>query len=166
MMDDEWWWDELRKWERQLHDSQTGGVVMTIYVATGFDNKAAFHQAREAIEARGWRVAYDWTVHTDDDDMGRVAGAEMAAIVQADALLAIMPGSGGTHFEIGLAVGQGKPTVCVDPLGEMANPFREAVARVLSVGDALEVLDKWCSIRCEAMPLVSWHKPEGLPGGS
>jgi hypothetical protein len=88
---------------------------LLVYIASSFENRERV-KAFAAQLPPGWAWSYDWTGHTFDDDPRRVADEDCAGIAQADAVVALLPGGPGTHWEIGYARGLGIPTCIVgDP---------------------------------------------------
>lgn len=82
---------------------------MRFYVASGLENFAAVREVSAELKALGHQQTYDWTEHCDVRDQGgermrQVAGREVSAVLEADLVIALLPGGRGTHTEIGLAV--------------------------------------------------------------
>ncbi len=82
---------------------------MRFYVASGLENFALVREAVAHLKTLGHAHAYDWTAHGDIRDQGdarmaEVATNEVAAVMGADFVLALLPGGRGTHTEIGIAI--------------------------------------------------------------
>ena len=82
----------------------------TTYVATRLENADEARAIAGALEAHGWRCAYEWWRHGSVQDDGpvrirEVAIAEMQAVARADLVIVRLPGGRGTHVELGIALG-------------------------------------------------------------
>lgn len=88
----------------------------TVYIATRLERHADHNLVRDALERLGIGCSYDWTTHGPVFREGiprirEVAKAEMDGVLQADAVVVLLPGGRGTHAELGAALAAGKPTV-------------------------------------------------------
>lgn len=89
-----------------------------VYIATRLENHAAHNRLRDALDALGVGLTYDWTAHGSVKHLGigrirEVAIAETAGVTCSDLVVALLPGGRGTHAEIGIAIGAGVPVVLV-----------------------------------------------------
>jgi len=96
------------------------------YIATGLDNAEQANTVASELAARGHSLTYDWTAHGSvqgrgDDVMRAVAKKEAQGILDADVLVALLPGGRGTHTEIGIALGACKPVILYVPDPEMVD---------------------------------------------
>lgn len=87
------------------------------YLSTRKDRSAQATRLLEALKAKGWERTLDWT---DQGDVGphryaATALAEIAAVREADVVIALLPGGYGTHVEIGVALALGKPVILHAP---------------------------------------------------
>ena len=89
---------------------------MKVYIATGLENAKESSQLENRLIEDGWERTYDWTKHGSVQDDGperiaQVAVDEINGVLQADLLIALLPGGRGTHIEIGCAIGHGIPVI-------------------------------------------------------
>lgn len=89
---------------------------MRYYIATGLANHAAHNELRDALNALGHEITYDWTALGPVWSHGleviqKVALAERDGVEAADVVIALLPGGRGTHVEIGIAIGQRIPII-------------------------------------------------------
>jgi hypothetical protein len=88
------------------------------YIATKLENHAQHNTLRDTLAAFGHQITYDWTTHgpvwRDGIDRCRaVALLETKGVLDADVVIVLWPGGRGTHAELGIAIGAGKPVVFV-----------------------------------------------------
>ena len=84
-----------------------------LYIATGLSNAAQAKLLYSLIESR-FALTYDWTVHGSvqsdgDARIQQVAINEVDGVLNADIVVVLLPGGRGTHTELGIALGAGKP---------------------------------------------------------
>ena len=89
---------------------------MKIYIATKLANTEQYAEVRQLLMALGHQITYDWTVHGSVKDaslerLREVGHREEDGIRVADAVIGLLPGGRGTHWELGFASGQGKPII-------------------------------------------------------
>lgn len=89
---------------------------MKVYLASGLENAPRVRQLRDALAHAGISLSYDWTTHGSVQDQGpariaEVAALEMRGVFDADLVCALLPGGRGTHTELGMAIGAGKPVL-------------------------------------------------------
>ena len=87
-----------------------------VYIASKLENADAVRVMRDRLQAAGFTITYDWTVHgsvrdAGDARMAEVAGLELNGVVTADVVVVLLPGGRGTHTELGAAIALGKPVV-------------------------------------------------------
>jgi len=100
---------------------------VNLYIATKFNNQAAFHDLKGKLEAKGHSVTLDWT----KEDSSKVAKKKLkkyltqCAINDADAVIAShalillpVPDMAGALVELGIALGCGCPIIIVDAFKE------------------------------------------------
>lgn len=85
---------------------------MNYYIASGLENGQRVRLVAEALCAH--TRTYDWTSHGDiraqgPERMRTVAGSELAAVLEADLVLVLLPGGKGTHTELGAALASYRP---------------------------------------------------------
>lgn len=91
---------------------------MKLYLASGLSNRATVAQVARDLRELGHTITYDWTEHgsvqdASDEEKAAVAMAELGGVLEAEMVVAILPGGRGTHVEIGAALGAGIPVVVV-----------------------------------------------------
>lgn len=102
---------------------------MRFYVATGIEHVAQQQAMKVVLEAMGHTISHDWApmaglqndlVDLDPLDVIRnhegfrsVALHEAEGVRNADAVIVLLPGGAGTHVEIGIALGAGKPVFLI-----------------------------------------------------
>jgi len=89
---------------------------LNVYVATALGNALVAKELAERLKAEGCHITYEWWEHGPVQHLGfarvaEVARAEMQGVLDADVLVALLPGGRGTHAEIGLALGGGRAWV-------------------------------------------------------
>jgi nucleoside 2-deoxyribosyltransferase len=84
-----------------------------IYIASSLYNAEKVQQVRDLLVARGVQVTYDWTIHgfVQDETLSEIAANELGGVLDAECVLAIMPGRNGCHFEMGAAFARRIPIV-------------------------------------------------------
>ncbi len=91
-----------------------------IYIASTLDNAPRVRQLRDTLCERQIGLTYDWTSHNDgvpriSDDYPelkrQIAEQELRAVRDAEAVLVVLPGGSGTHFEMAAAFCWQKPIV-------------------------------------------------------
>lgn len=93
---------------------------MKVYIASGLENAPRVQQLRNALAEVGISLSYDWTTHGSVQDQGpariaQVAALEQRGVLEADAVVILLPGGRGTHTELGIALGSGKPVLVFGP---------------------------------------------------
>lgn len=79
-----------------------------VYIATAYTNREVVTQIKDRLP-NGWKLSYDWTTHTFDDDPRIVCANDLMGISRADVVLFVQPGHYGSHIELGYALGLKKP---------------------------------------------------------
>jgi nucleoside 2-deoxyribosyltransferase len=87
------------------------------YLATRKDRSEQAVALLEALKAQGWERTFTWTAldGASTEGHGEIALKELAGVLEADVLIALLPGGYGTHVEIGAALALGKPVVLHSP---------------------------------------------------
>ena len=90
---------------------------MKFYIASKLENFQEVRSVADALVSAGHEHTYDWTAHGcvqgDSMRMGKVAEAEKQGVLEADVLIALLPGGRGTHVEIGMALALDIPVLMV-----------------------------------------------------
>ena len=109
--------------------------MVQYYIATGLRRAGDHNVVRDALRRCGHEITYDWSTHGDGPKfeslkrLEEVAVAEIKGVEDADVLVVLLPGGGGTHLEMGVALALGKPVIihCEDPvifqLGKQTKAF-------------------------------------------
>lgn len=92
---------------------------MKFYVSTALRNAAQAGRLAEALESResrGHELTNGWMRRAAEEGadiagMAGIAAAEMDGVMEADAVMVVLPGERGTHAELGMALAAGKPVV-------------------------------------------------------
>lgn len=91
----------------------------TVFVATGFKQKADGRLLMHELQQRQLLIACDWTVEHAGLTKAAMAVRDVDAMKRADVLVAVMTLTDyeykGTWTEIGMALGRGIPVVLVSP---------------------------------------------------
>ena len=92
-----------------------------IYIASGMQNWSMIRELYETVRGRGVEITYDWTPWAEelssggelrpDNELCNIAIDEICGVLFADAVLAVMPGGVGTHFEMSTAWNNFVPVV-------------------------------------------------------
>lgn len=94
-----------------------------IYIASTLSNAPRVQRLRDQLAKYGIGLTYDWTAHNDGmayvpdsmpEEKQQTALREVDGVRRARAVLVIMPGRMGTHFEFGMAWALEKPIVWLD----------------------------------------------------
>lgn len=87
---------------------------MKFYIATSLERADAHNLVRDYLVRLGHTITYDWTTHGSVqmegiDRIREVALDEMRGVLEADAVIVLLPGGRGTHTELGMALAARKP---------------------------------------------------------
>ena len=93
---------------------------MKFYIASKLENAAQVCRVANALKAAGHIYTYDWTVHgpVRKEGLGRVEEVSMLeaqGVLDADVVVALLPGGRGTHVEIGIGIGADKRIILCAP---------------------------------------------------
>ena len=86
---------------------------MKFYIATSLSRAQDHNTIRDTLIALGHEITYDWTTHGDKPKFAslsaltHVALVEIEGVATADILVVLLPGGGGTHVELGVALSKG-----------------------------------------------------------
>lgn len=86
---------------------------MKYYIATSLLRMTAHNVVRDQLKILGHEISYDWTSHgnvksTSKERLKEVAILELDGVSEADVVIVLLPGGGGTHIELGFAIAKGK----------------------------------------------------------
>ncbi len=107
---------------------------MKFYIATSLSRATSHHVVRDSLKICGHELSYDWTWHgsvksISKERLQEVAALELQGVSDADFVVVLLPGGGGTHLELGFAIARGKKVFLhsEDPLlfelGPQTNAF-------------------------------------------
>lgn len=166
-------------------------MKLHFYIAASLADRAAAEQLAGALVMRGHAITYLWweqrdlrTIFADASPLQAAAAlaarsnAEIESIRRADLLVAILPGGVGTHVEIGVALGMGKPVILLDAPDLIGRPtdggraypcafhFADGVIRVRCLRGTLAdptAEARFCAARClDQLPAEGelWRHPK------
>ncbi|MCI8575115.1 MAG: group-specific protein [Bacilli bacterium] len=85
---------------------------MKFYVGSGMKNCELVDHYASLLKENGWEQTHDWVKNISDDiskdDMIKYASLESQGIVDADAVIILLPGGRGAHIELGMAMALNK----------------------------------------------------------
>lgn len=86
---------------------------MKYYIATSLSNKRSHHLVRDGLNQLGYAITHDWTLHenstfTSKEQLSEFAMNDLNGVASADVVIVLLPGGGGSHVEMGYALGLGK----------------------------------------------------------
>ncbi|MEI8364851.1 MAG: nucleoside 2-deoxyribosyltransferase [Parachlamydiaceae bacterium] len=86
---------------------------MKYYIATSLSRATAHNIVRDTLKTCGHEISYDWTSHgsvksVSKERLQEVATLELEGVSEADVVIVLLPGGGGTHTELGFAIARGK----------------------------------------------------------
>lgn len=116
---------DSNRWSAErMSDDKTKAVGLRYYIATSLERAADCRALSKFLDAFGWECTYDWTAHGSVQGQGldiieTVATYEVAGVLVANVLIALLPGGRGTHCEIGMAIAVGKPVILVCDADEL-----------------------------------------------
>lgn len=90
--------------------------MKSVYVATSLLNADRAKLVISMFKEHGVAISYDWTTHGqvfDESELQKIGTAEANGVKNADLLFMMHPARTGTHVELGIAIGCGKPVIIV-----------------------------------------------------
>jgi nucleoside 2-deoxyribosyltransferase len=124
-----------------------------IYIASTLSNAPRVRHLRDVFKKHNVGLTYDWTSHNngvpyvsnDDHQMKMdVAEKEVTGVYLAKAVLVVMPGYNGTHFEFGMAFAWRKPIILLADEQLSGNlpsfHFLKSVIKTTSEQDAINAV--------------------------
>ncbi len=96
---------------------------MKFYVATRLERAARAELVALHLTLAGHDVTYPWWQHgavgrEGSERLIQVSILEAQGVLTADAVIVLLPGGRGTHAELGIALGAGKPIIVFDETAE------------------------------------------------
>ncbi|GGP11932.1 MULTISPECIES: group-specific protein [Oceanobacillus] len=85
---------------------------MKYYAASSFRNISNVRLLTSALNEKGFTQTYDWTKNQHAatiKDLADIGEKEKQAVQDSDFLVVLSPAGKGSHIELGIALGQGKP---------------------------------------------------------
>ncbi len=120
-----------------------------IYIASTLTNAPRVRDLRDKFKAHQIGLSYDWTSHhggelyvPDDkpEEKQLTAEREVRGVFEAKAILVVLPGERGTHFEFGLAFALQKPVVILADKHVGYSPAFHFLSDVMKVTNELEAI--------------------------
>jgi nucleoside 2-deoxyribosyltransferase len=126
---------------------------MKFYIATKLDRAMEHKAIGNALRAAGHELTYDWTAHGSVQERSvdlqqAVARAERIGVLDAEMVIGLLPGGRGTHVELGIAAGHGKPTILFgdDPAAQYGCVFYKLPSMLhfkeVALGRKIEIITK------------------------
>ncbi|MCR8636581.1 nucleoside 2-deoxyribosyltransferase [Paenibacillus radicis (ex Xue et al. 2023)] len=97
---------------------------MKFYVASSFKNIDSVKYVSERLISKGFIHTYDWTQlgkASTIEQLREIGHKEKNAVIEADFIVVLLPAGKGSHIELGIALGQGKPIYLHSPNEEVTN---------------------------------------------
>ncbi|MGG2064687.1 group-specific protein [Bacillus sp. S14(2024)] len=85
---------------------------MKYYVASSFGNIHTVRSVASSLNEKGFVQTYDWTKNQRANtlkDLIEIGEQEKQAVLDSDFLIVLSPAGKGSHIELGIALGVGKP---------------------------------------------------------
>lgn len=82
---------------------------MKFYIASKLGNEKNVKSLSKKLKNAGYEQTYDWTTHgavkgKPESEIKNVARKEFSGVQNADFLVVLLPGTRGTHVELGIAL--------------------------------------------------------------
>lgn len=84
---------------------------MKFYIASSFKNIDNVRFVAGVLKSHGFKQTYDWTNHSKVNSISELCAIgheELAAVLDADVVIIMMPAGKGSHVELGIALGSKK----------------------------------------------------------
>ncbi|RDI39121.1 nucleoside 2-deoxyribosyltransferase [Falsibacillus pallidus] len=94
------------------------------YVASSFRNIEQVRSISGQLKNKGYVQTYDWTDNSRAStikDLRDIGEKERIAVKDADFIIVLLPAGKGSHIELGIALGQGKPIFLHSPDDKVMN---------------------------------------------
>ncbi|WP_433748089.1 nucleoside 2-deoxyribosyltransferase [Falsibacillus pallidus] len=94
------------------------------YVASSLQNIEQVRSISEQLKNKGYVQTYDWTDNSRAstiEELRDIGEKERIAVKDADFLIVLLPAGKGSHIELGIALGQGKPIFIHSPDDKIMN---------------------------------------------
>lgn len=116
----------------KARSSRLLSFMTKFYIASALENADKVRDLKAALEHAGWHHTYDWTVHgsvqgESADRLAEVAMAETIGVLEADVVIALLPGGRGTHTEFGMSLGATVLALGLERIGLVNNVRRRHV---------------------------------------
>lgn len=145
-----------------------------IYIASTLDNAVRVRKIRDVFKTHGIELTYDWTNHNDglsiyipDDDpelKELTAKKELRGVYDASAVLVVMPGGRGTHFEFGAAYVFKKPVVLLLDEHTGNSPAFHYLPSLIKLQSEAQAIEKVVDIVYNGLKLDGPHFIDELLG--
>lgn len=91
---------------------------MKFYIDVPVERRDEHNALRDHLVGLGHQITHDWTLHEGDTSLQK-ALQDVKGIMQADCMIALLPGGRSFHVEIGIALAHGLAVFLVgDPYDE------------------------------------------------
>lgn len=148
-----------------------------VYIASSILNhRRVIDIANKLIKRYDMIITYDWTPHAraildgnppkGEKQLSEIAERELKGVINSDAILVLMPGRTGTHFEYGVAYALNKPIVYLNDNDDLSDEekFMEPLHHLDGVEyftDEDEALHRLFYIQpIQNHPIIEWSKDE------
>lgn len=120
-----------------------------IYIASTLSNAPRVRDLRDKFKLHQIGLSYDWTSHRngelyvpDDqpEEKRLTAEREVRGVFESKAVLVVLPGERGTHFEFGLAFALQKPVIILADKHVGYSPAFHFLSDVVKVIDEMEAI--------------------------
>lgn len=95
---------------------------MKFYIASSFANKDKVREAASLLREAGYVQTFDWTANlraSSVEELALYGALEKKAVLEADFIIVLLPAGKGSHIELGMALGQGKPVYLLSETEEL-----------------------------------------------
>lgn len=88
------------------------------YIASSFKNINEVRYVSKMLKDKGFIQTYDWTLNeraASYEALEKIGQEELAAVIDCDLIIVILPAGKGSHIELGIALGIGKKIFLYSP---------------------------------------------------
>jgi len=114
-----------------------------VYVAGMLGNNQEIRMIQDMLRANQILITYDWTTHgrvNDRSQLTEIAKKEQQGVSDCDVFFAVLPGGGGTHCELGMAITLNKQIILLETGNVEEKSFYNLpnIHRIQNVGPGYE----------------------------